>query len=130
MSYDLMVFDPATAPRARSEFLTWYRKQTEWAEDHDYNDPAVCTPHLRAFFEELISSFPPMNGPYASDDIDDDTVTDYSVGRSVIYAAFAWSQQERARAAMVALAQKHEVGFFDVSATDGDVVYPPEPKVK
>ena len=48
MSYDLMVFDPAAAPREREEFMQWYDAQTEWAEDHECDDPAVTTPALRA----------------------------------------------------------------------------------
>jgi hypothetical protein len=34
MSYDLMVFDPAAAPRERDDFLRWYDAQTEWTEGH------------------------------------------------------------------------------------------------
>jgi hypothetical protein len=34
-----------------------------------------------------------MNGPYAAKDgdVDDPRMTDYSVGKTLIYAAFAWS---------------------------------------
>ncbi|MEE9393643.1 MAG: hypothetical protein V3W41_14165 [Planctomycetota bacterium] len=44
-----------------------------------------------------------------------------SVGTVVIYTAFAWSQAEAARATMFELAEKHRVGFFDVSSEDGGV---------
>lgn len=124
MSYDLMVFEPTVAPRNRNEFMAWYDRQTEWSEDHSYDNPSVSSPKLRAWFLDMLETFPAMNGPYASGNFDDPKVTDYSVGRDVIYAAFAWSQAELAFKAMVTLASKHGVGFFDVSADDGAVIFP------
>lgn len=124
MSYDLMVFSPKAVPSDRDEFLKWYRTQTAGTEGHTYNDPEVSTPELRAWFLEIIKTHPPMNGPYRSEDIDDPKVTDYSVGKSAIYAAFAWSQAESAFKTMFSLAEKHKVGFFDVSSTNGGVWLP------
>jgi hypothetical protein len=118
VSYDLMVFDPDAAPRDRAAFMAWYARQTQWTETHGYNNPDVPTPALRAWFVEMIRSFPPMNGPLRSDDPDDPTVTDYGVGEMVIYAAFAWSQAEAAHERVKELAAKHRVGFFDVSSSD------------
>ena len=46
MSYDLMVFDPASAPTGRIAFLDWFRQQTKWTESHGYNDPSVPTAEL------------------------------------------------------------------------------------
>jgi hypothetical protein len=124
VSYNLMVFDAAAAPRGRNAFTAWYERQTQWTETHGYNDPDVPTPALRGWFREMIGSFPPMNGPLASDDPDDPKVTDYSLGQSVIYAAFAWSQADSAYQRMKELAAKHHVGFFDVSSTDGEIWLP------
>jgi hypothetical protein len=118
MSYDLMVFDPAAAPGERKAFLAWFRQQTRWTETHGYNNPDVPTPALRAWFMEMIRWFPPMNGPLASDDVDDPRVTDYSVGETVIYAAFAWSQAGAAYERVKELAAKHGVGFFDLGSDD------------
>ena len=87
MSYDLMVFDPAAAPRERNDFLRWYEEQTEWSEGHSYDDPQVTAPALARWFAEISQTFPPMNGPYASIDFENPKVTDYSIGRWVIYAA-------------------------------------------
>lgn len=126
MSYDLMVFDPSAAPRDPKAFLAWYDEQTEWTEGHGYHDPSVTSPALRAFFLEMIQTFPALNGPYANDEHDDPRSTDYAVGKHVIYAAFSWSQMEPAFRAMVALARRHDVGFFDVSDTDGAIVFPGE----
>ena len=76
-------------------------------------------------------TFPPMNGDYAPDVdvIDEDEnleshVTDYAIGREIIYAAFAWSVADEAYELMRKLAQKHDVGFFDVSSDNGDIILP------
>jgi len=39
-------------------------------------------------------------------------------------AAFAWSASGEAYAAVRMLALKHKVGFFDVSGSDGEIVFP------
>ena len=126
MSYDLMVFDPAAAPTDRTAFLAWYADQTKWAEGHSYDDPAVSAPALAAWYADLIQTYPPMNGPLASADPDNPKVSDYSIGKAVIYVAFGWSQAEAAGVAMYRTAVKHHVGFFDVSADDGLIWYPPQ----
>jgi hypothetical protein len=123
MSYDLMVFDPKAAPPNRSGFMDWYRQQTKWGEGHRYDNPDISTPELRAWFLDIITRYPMMNGPYASEE-DSPKVTDYSVGRYVIYAAFAWSEAKQAHETMFSLAQKHRVGFFDVSTGNGGVWIP------
>jgi hypothetical protein len=78
------------------------------------------------------SEFPNMNGPDAYD-LDhenvDIKVTDYSIGRSIIYATFSWETAEAAYVTARALAVKHGVGFFDVSAGDGEIWQPPEENV-
>ena len=125
MSYDLMVFDPDATPKDRESFMAWYDKQTEWSEGHSYSDPIVATPALQAWFREMIQYFPPMNGPLAVDS-DASEVTDHSIGRSVIYSAFAWSVAEYAHNKMRELAIKHRVGFFDVSSDDGELLFPAE----
>ena len=119
-----MVFDPSAAPRDRGEFLRWYERQTEWSEDHSYNDPAVACPALQAWFHEMQAFFPAMNGPFASPS-DDSTVTDHCVGRSVIYSAFGWSVAESAYLKTRELAVKHRLGFYDVSGDGGELLFPP-----
>jgi hypothetical protein len=66
MSYDILVFDPAHAPREREAFRQWWDEQAEWSEPHPYNDPAFTTPSLRAWFMEMIERFPALSGPYAA----------------------------------------------------------------
>ncbi|WP_322891241.1 MULTISPECIES: hypothetical protein [unclassified Yoonia] len=67
MSYDLLVFDPAVAPRGRTEFMIWYNQLVKWNEDRDYNSPVGVTGNLREFYEVMRKEFPPMNGPDAYD---------------------------------------------------------------
>jgi hypothetical protein len=124
MSYDLMVFDPAAAPQKRAEFMEWYEEQVKWSEDHSYEDHSVTSEILQNWFLEMIQHFPAMNGPLASGEDDEPTVTDYCIGRSVIYTAFAWSCAESAYQKMRELAVKHQVGFFDVSAEEGEILFP------
>lgn len=125
MSYDLMVFNKDAAPRTKAAFMEWYQQQTEWTEDHSYDDPANTSPALRNWFMDMIQAFPAMNGPFASEDVDDTPhVSDYSIGRDVIYVAFAWSLAAPAYERMRALAEKHQVGFFDASGDNGDILFP------
>ena len=131
MSYDLMVFEREKAPSKQKDFLDWYEKETEWTEDHGYNDPTVSSPALQEWYREMIKTFPNMNGPDAptNEQLDEDEdleshLTDYAIGRNVIYAAFSWSTTEEAYELTKRLAQKHGVGFFDVSGTDGDIFLP------
>lgn len=110
MSYDLMVFAPDLAPaKKRGPFLDWYEQQSEWEEEHTYDNPAVSTPALRAFYEELARDFAPLKD-------DDDDGTDYTIGKAVIYMSFPWDKVDEAHAAVVRLAGKHALGFFDVSS--------------
>lgn len=124
MSYDLAVFDPAIAPSSYAEFVKWFEQQTEWSESDDYDDPKKLSKPLLAWFREMIDTYPPMNGPLASDDVDDPRVTDYSLAPGLIYGAFAWSQATNAHEHVRALALAHHVGFADVS-TEGFPVWIP-----
>jgi hypothetical protein len=126
VSYDLMVFDVQAAPRDRPGFLAWWGWQSRWCEGHGYDDPAVTAPALRAWFLEMIQHYPPMNGPLApQEDPDDDTLlTDYAVGRSVIYGAFAWSQAQAAREKALSLAGRHGVGVFEAASNAAPTWWP------
>lgn len=124
MSYDLMVFDPQAPPPRRSGFIRWYEEQTQWNEGHSYDRPEITTSTLRAWYEEMRKDYPALNGPGSTDDVDNPNVTDYSIGKSAIYAAFAWSESKAARDAVFRLAEKHRVGFFDVSDDNGAVWVP------
>ena len=70
MSYDMMVFEASAAPREATAFIAWFEKQTQWNERHEYDDPAVSSPALQAWFTEMAQDFPPLNGPLSNDDDD------------------------------------------------------------
>lgn len=124
MSYDLLVFDAKAAPREREEFLEWYDELTGW-EDGPYDDPERASPNLRAWFMEMIRTFPPMNGLLAPRDlVDEPRLTDYSIAPDLVYIAFSWSVAQDAFAHTKALAAKHGVGFFNVSSDTSDVWLP------
>ena len=126
MSYDLMVFNPKIAPQSETKFLEWYDEQVEWSEPHNYVDPIVTTTELHNWFKEIIQEFPALNGPYSPLDVDDlesEFVTDYTIVRDVVYASFRWSVAEKAYPAVLELAQKYQVGFYDVSGS-GDILFP------
>jgi len=119
-----MVFDPLDAPRDRKQFMEWYNRTTEWSEGHSYDDPRVTTNALRAWYEDIRRMFPNMNGPGSPSDDEFERVghrvTDYSIGKHAIYAAFAWSVAEDAYQTVRETAVAHKVGFYDVSGDEGD----------
>jgi hypothetical protein len=123
MSYDLAVFDPDAAPKEREAFVNWFGEMTEWEESHSYDDPKVTTPNLRAWFMEMLATYPAMNGPFSKEELPDDEacLTDYSVGKSLIYVGFAWSKAEDAHPHLMHLAEKHRVGIFNMSSDESDV---------
>ena len=93
-----MVFESSVAPKSRDDFMAW--------------------------FKEMIEFFPAMSGPLASDDVDNPNITDHCIGKYVVYSAFAWPVAEEAYPKMRELAIKYDVGFFDVSADDGEILFP------
>jgi hypothetical protein len=125
VSYDLMVFVPAAPPADRAGFMAWFDAQVKWDEDRDYSDPTGTDDALRAWFLEMIGRYPAMNGPYATEDFaHPETIAGYTIGRSLIYIDFRWSALQDAYRATLELAMKHRLGFFDVSAEDGQVWVP------
>lgn len=114
-----MVFAPDDAPAKRAAFLDWYDAQTEWDEDHDYDDPALAAPALQAFYADLAAEFPPLAddaGAGAGDD-EPQSGTDYTIGRTLIYISFYdWDRIDAAHEAVSRLAARHALGFFDVSS--------------
>lgn len=123
-----MVFEAEAVPAEHDEFLEWYSRQTKWSEDHGYDDPANTSEHLRGWFHDMVQMFPPMNKPKSLDDppIDEDSSTDYAIGRDFIYASFAWSKSEAAYMTVARLAEKHRLGLFNVSSTGEEVWLPGE----
>lgn len=135
MSYDLMVFEKTKAPNKKIEFIQWYEEQVGWKEDHNYDSIEVTSANLKNWFMDMMQVFPPMNGEFApsDDEIENDEdlenhLSDYCIGRDVIYISFAWSVAEEAYDTMLKLALKHDVGFFDVSG-NGDIILSEDSKL-
>lgn len=124
MSYDLMVFDPAAAPAGRDAFMEWYDRQTEWEEDHDYQDPTVSAPILQAWMAEMVLQLPSWDQIDDEDQYDGPNASEYNTGKSIIYIAFSWSNAELAHELTFQLAKKHRLGFFDIGAPGADVWMP------
>lgn len=122
-----MVFEPEAVPAGHDEFLEWYARQTKWSEGHGYDDPAIASEHLRAWFQDMIQIFPPMNRAASVDRSrgDEASSTDYAIGSNFIYASFAWSKAEPAYMTVARLAEKHWLGLFNASST-GEEVWMPE----
>lgn len=120
MSYDLFVFEPAAAPGERKAFLQWMDERTSWG-DPPYDDLGKTTPKLSAFCTALQEEFPNIG---KADD-ETDRATEYNIGRDFTYLAFRWSQAGHAYALVRALAVKHGTGFFNCSADDGEIWFPP-----
>jgi hypothetical protein len=127
MSYDLMVFEPDAVPTSHSEFLEWYARQTRWDQDHGYDDPALSSEHLRAWFDDISQIFPAMNEqarPEKTTPKGEASSTDYAIGSDFIYASFAWSKSEAAYMTVARLAEKHNLGLFNASSTGEEVWIP------
>ena len=127
MSFDLLVFDPAIVQyEDREAFVAWYFETAEWEGSHDYADPNSTSASLQAWYNEMRVIYPAMNGPDAvsDDDVDNPSVSDYSFSTDAVYVTFAWSEAENAFTTMSSLAQKHQLGFFNVSSEDGGVWAP------
>jgi hypothetical protein len=126
MSYDLMVFEPDAVPASHAEFLDWYAGQTKWGEDHGYDDPALSSASLRAWFADMIEIFPPMHGRFARERGAEDgaSSSDYAIGADFIYVSFAWSEEEAAYMTMARLAEKHHLGLFNASSSGEEVWLP------
>lgn len=154
MSYDLLVFDPAVAPRERTEFMIWYEQLVKWEEDRDYNSPVGVTGNLKNFYENMREEFPPMNGPDAYDfdqpsppipepkpkgiplgsntmsssppvAFNEALISDYCIAGNAIYIAFAWSVSDLAYNRVFNTALTTGVGFFNVSANNGEILHDP-----
>ncbi len=64
-----------------------------------------------------------MNGALAAGSYES-TVTDYGIGKVVIYSAFASFQGSGGYVAAKALARKHGLGFYACSEPEGELLFP------
>ncbi|TDS78087.1 hypothetical protein [Comamonas sp. JUb58] len=126
MSYHLLVFAPAAAPKEPAAFGLWFQAQTEWPEHHDYEDPAVATLSLKAWCLEMMQRFPPRSGPYRDElpPEDKSLLADYSIGRNIVFVALQPAQAKAALALARDLAAQHCVGLYEASESPPAVRLP------
>lgn len=117
-----MVFDKASVPRHKEDFMRWYDIQTEWSEEQNYSDISITTDKLRLWYYDIIDSFAPLEEySHESEILHSKHSAEYVIGENIIYCAFDWSDAQEAYAICLMLAEKHELGFFDVSSEEGSV---------
>lgn len=115
-----MVFAKESAPRNRVDFLEWFDHQMEGEDDGEITSDS---PAMRAWHHEMLAAFPDID-TLGEEEMVDGRGGEYSISTGAIYVSFAWSQAARAYETMKALAAKHAVGFFNVSADDGEIIIP------
>jgi hypothetical protein len=116
VSYELVIFDPAAAPRERAAFLHW-QERLQWTDD-----AATTAPALHSWLTEMMEEFP-EGDPY-----DVPGGTDYWIGASAIYADFPWTMMEPAYDRASSLAARHCLGLFNAGLWAGEVWIPAEGK--
>jgi hypothetical protein len=123
MSYDLVVFDPAAAPRDRAGFLEWIKYALGVADGHARTDPTAASPELWAWHRDMCEVFPAGDGPRAYDPFSTQATKNatYRFAANVILAGFHWEVSGAALHRVKKLAQTHRLGLFDASGTDGAV---------
>lgn len=119
MSFDLMVFDPARAPRLRQAFLDWFRAGTLLA-GHDYSSPCHLGPPLRQFYTRLQPIFPPQASFASAPPV---ISADYSFAEGFIYLSFLRDAADLAYRTVITLAHDSDVGFFNAASDWGEILH-------
>lgn len=114
---DFMVFDLTAAPEDKVAFEAWFDRQVNWSESHDYEDPAVATPALQAWFHEMRKALPAMRGPFASKE---NGLTDYCIGENLIAVVLHGSDTPADYEMARAVANRLGVGFLISSEDETD----------
>lgn len=135
MSYDVMVFEDAKAPRTKEEFVEWYEKQVAWSEGHDYSDISIAAPSLQNFYEALKKSY------IFADDLGEDGnyngeeggkyIDHAAIGREIIYMCFPRGNAAEIYEDIMDMAMDNGVGIVDVEGgsevifANGEYIYDP-----
>ena len=130
MSYDILIFESGAV--TDEDFPQWWDRVSRWEEPHRYDSIERATPAIRAFYRDLIRTFPPFNGSDALSDDEVDArlaqglpVADYTIGGDFIYIGVSWSAADALVATASELAWTHRLAVAHVS-DDGAIVRPPE----
>ena len=134
MSYDILIFEPGAV--ADEGFPQWWDRVSRWEEPHRYDSLERATPAIRSFYRDLISAFPPFNGPDALTDDEAEArlaqgfpVTEYTVGGDFVYVGVSWSAADALVTTVGELAWTHRLAVAYVS-DEGVIVRPPEQPVQ
>ncbi|OLL13772.1 hypothetical protein [Actinomyces oris] len=134
MSYDILIFEPGAV--TDEGFPQWWDRVSRWEEPHRYDSLERATPAIRSFYRDLISAFPPFNGPDALTDDEAEArlaqgfpVTEYTVGGDFVYVGVSWSAADALVTTVGELAWTHRLAVAYVS-DEGVIVRPPEQPVQ
>jgi len=116
MSYDIVVFDPASAPHDPSALRAWLDDEVRAAP----SSPMVARASelLQRFYRPL-SEAPEVLEP-------GEHFADYSAAGGELYISVPWHDAEDVTAVVHRLAAENGWGFWDVSVTDG-TIWRPDP---
>lgn len=122
MSYDLMVFDPKVAPFEKEAFMQWFSIQIDWP---DFEQP--CPAAMHAWYQEMLKTFPNINEMTDAElEADEESgmmhACEYSFSPNAAYLSFVWSAMKKAHALTLETSQKHNLGFFNPSSAQQEIV--------
>ena len=114
MSCDILIFEPGAV--ADEGIPQWWDRVSRWEEPHRYDSLERATPAIRSFYRDLISAFPPFNGPDALTDDEAEArlaqgfpVTEYTVGGDFVYVGVSWSAADALVTTVGELAWTHRL---------------------
>jgi hypothetical protein len=127
MAYSLAVFEPKLEFRDRQTFVNWWEERTAWRDGLNYYDPANTTPKLRAWFNDMIEIFPPLNGPLSKPNVFDRNTgweAEYTIAHELISVGVPTFKASMAYETSIRLAAKHSVGLFEASESPSAAHFP------
>jgi hypothetical protein len=123
MSYDLIAFDAAPAPRDRHAFLDWISRAFRSVDSPSGVDPSLLSPGLQAWYGETRKAFPGRSDLHASDGLNEASARNaiYRFSPSAVQAAFEWENAGPAFFLGKKAAIGCKVGLFEVSGANSAV---------
>ncbi|WP_379550953.1 hypothetical protein [Qipengyuania sp. DGS5-3] len=112
MSYDLLVFDQANAPRELASFENWIGDLRSAAETGDPLEKP-SREAFQAFYDGMTGSFPDMNGPSGEGIEDHERLTGYEFQPEYVLMDFRWSVAEDAGPVVIDFAERSGLGVYD-----------------
>ncbi|AWW75121.1 hypothetical protein CD351_11850 [Erythrobacter sp. KY5] len=128
MSVDLVVFDPAVAPRDGNAFRDWYHRlsETDFPEEGELER---LSPQLRRWYDAMTEQFP----DFIRTDTDDPLGIDYHLMPGAIHWGMPRGHSDREAGERIGFAKAKELqlGIYDMMSDDGrlgrHIVFPDAP---